>query len=1108
MSGGFRLTAGDGGGGSLTPDLWDLAYRHGLKPQRAGSRIRFFCPFCVQDAAARRKGRTASAAANIDGNPWICFRASCGATGNSRTLAAHLGEYIPSPGDGDSAPWIPVRPPPPKPQPTGHKLLDVDAAWQELIAATHPESVQRIVRWATAPDRRWPDDVAQAVAQFDDIACPMQGEGGGKLGRRLVREAERIGRRLLIPIRCERGIVRTVARRWAADGGLPPGRKSMSLPSSVVGSSEDWGGVWCYGSIPEAVEAARAGEPIYVVEGGPDYLATAGCLAVSNEPGAVLGLYNTTTARKLAEALSQSLGEANVIAPRVVLVPDINLPAEGEEHGAGMQAALQVADILRGRAGVFLCELPTTIDSQTADVSDHLAAHGVGDLVALLRTPRCLWQAPVSIEEAAAEMASRFERAILESTQRTSFGRRTVVVFQVPPGAGKTWTALGAAARVVSGDLPIPVNGRKPRGWPDHIDWPPQQRSVTFALNSHELAEEKERELAEISAHTPSTHLYGLLTHCHFADKVSDVYPSVGRRGVCGPVGDPDQRCPMAATCPGAQEPQARRGEVTFVPHAIGGRLKADLVIIDESPGVVATTTISGETIATLYACRLIQRVLTWRRFQNSAAGDAAAHLSDLVSPLARRHASEASSGNIDPFPRRISGQDLVDLIDSDQLLHDFLRTGYADDAKKPPVPFPAEVRTGFHAGNYMPSRPAFNAMRSLAAYYARLKGEADEEPDPLRVDGFDIDGRPVEPPKPVCAIRLDTDGSWHIEVRSVKPLPKAPVIILDATGDLTLDEWQAAYPDRRVVMRSLEVQGAAPASATHAKCAAGFSRRSMLDATGFVRDEAAPRICRALDLLAEKVRAVKPRTPDGPPAKIGLLTYKVVADALSGVEPASVMGGGMRLYQHMQGLESRGFRFKGEFDETLVGWFGRHDRGTNSFQGVDGFAVIGDPVGNLGDIGADAFLLGLDGDRIAGARTAATCRQAIARARHIRRDADDRVVLMFAGRSPPSVPGVVWRPEEMQDGVITSVSTAHLAELCYHAARVHGCLSVPIVQRLDREGTPWEKLDVSAIPRARLQRTVKKVAQTIGWGAHRIAMGGVSVVVYALDPVAAEVNA
>lgn len=1065
-------------------DLWDIAARHNLKPRRQGYRIRFYCPMCDSDAN-RKKSPTGSANARVDGNPWKCWR--CDAKGNARTLAGHFGEWR-SVYDEPEAISIPIEPRP-KPRPEQIKQVNVEAAWSEIRGAQTAWGLERIGDWCKV--RGWPDDVGQAVVLSDEVAhAHVEDLRELRNAKPIIRKARSRGLGLLIPIRDADGIARTMATRWDEHGDRPlrrsgrPWAKSASLPATMVGPGDSWGGVWVYGSIPVAVQAIEAGEPLYLVEGAPDFLALTGRLMSLGLPGAVLGLYQAQTADKVAGAILDEMGRAGIVADRIVLVPHADNPTEGEEHGIGMRSMLDAGQILSGRAGVFVADLPVGVNDWSDLLRDFPA-----DALKPLNVARCIHPRPIPLDEAPAEMSRRFRQIVLEACTRSASGKRSVVVFRVPMGVGKTFNALKTAGEIVTGGFKIPVNGRRPKKVAE-ADWPPADRSVVMCLPDHGLAEEKVGELAEICPEAKSRHVYGMLKYCAFQTNVEPIFPAVGRRGICGPAkryGDErdEQRCPHRDTCPGAREPSAERGEVTFTPHALLGSVKADLVIVDESPGVIQMEVIDQRQgddihpIVSLFACRMIPRVLRWRQRTNPAAGNAAQMFVKIVQNLAYEHAYQASTGEVDGYDRRLWGEELVALLDGDEDLLGEMMAGFGPDAPPPPAPFPQEARQGFFALNKMPSRPAFRAMQALTEYYARQKGlvpDFDAADDPLGLAD-------KAPPKPMCAIRLGTDGSWSLEVRRIGRLPDAPVIVLDATGHLTIDEWRAAYPDRTVIMRSLEVQGAAPERAIHVD-SPSFSRRRIVGGDGQITEKAAGLVCGALDRLATEARLAKVRLEGQAPLALGVLTHMPICKAIGAAEKENAPPGALALVRGLESIERRGCTFDSD-DGPRFGWFGRHDRGTNAFEGVDGFAVIGDPWGDIGALSLDAAMLDLDPDSITRARAAATCQQAIARARHIRRDGNDRVVLLFAGRTPPDLPGVVWRKERLGND---RTETANMVtELVWHIAREEGVIGVPVVRRFDPAGTPWGDMDMGQINIGHIRRAYKRVQKAIGWREHRI---------------------
>jgi hypothetical protein len=881
----------------------------------------------------------------------------------------------------------------------------------------------------------------------DDIAYAIPEQVSGRSGKRLAKMSASSNRNVIIPIRDAEGIIRTAARRWSGQGEAPK-PKSMSLPVALVGQGDDWGGVWTYGSIPGAVEAAAAGEPIYLVEGAPDYLAMVGLLAAENQPGAVVGFYSVQTAVKVATALVSKLAEHSIIAERIVIIPHRDEPEEGQEKGIGERTAEEIAERLRGRGGIYQASLPMN----ASDVSEMLKLEPDRALP-ILRVAKCVHERPIHLKDAPKEMSQRFRRAVIEASSRVSSGRQSLIIFKVPPGAGKSTEAIKTAASIVNGEITIPVNGKRPRGVLPHA-WPPRERSVVFAVPNHPLAEDQIGALAELAPGTRAAHVRGLLHHCHYASNVKPVYESVGRRGVCGNEGDRDQRCPHADVCPGASDPKALRGEVTWVHHSLLGKISADLVIVDENPGVIRRIEVTAAQIQSLFNCRLIPRIMGWRRYKNPSAGDAAHKLSKICSALAMDHAAAVSSRREPAHDKRIFREELAAIIDADPELKTLLREGFAKDAPEPPVPFPAEARSGAHDINNMPSRPAFTALRFLAMDHA-----SEELVDPT--------GLATTPPRPMCCICLKTNGSWTLEVRQGHPLPKGPVIILDATGDYTLAEWQAVYPDRRVAIRSMDVQGALPSRAIHVD-SQSFSRKNIFDSGGALREEAGQRVIKVLELLASETRASRPPVDCDAKTRLGVLTHMPLIKAIE--------KDGNELNSHYKRMISRGFSFEGDSGDSLLGWFGLHDRGTNRFESVDGLVVIGDYAENLGNINADAAFMKLTPEAVAAGRMASACEQAITRARHIRRGPDDRVVLVFAGMRPPVIPGLVWERSPLSGGRVVDESSARVAEVLWQMAREHGVLAMPLLE------IPAEGYDPTSVTIERKRKALDRVAKALNW--------------------------
>jgi len=324
--------------------LDSIAEAAGLSPRVSGGRIRFFCPACAADAAVRRReGRTVLG--RVDGG-WRCQRASCGEGGAARQLLALTGQ----------APTEAPRPQPVAPDAGGREArpgrISTADAWADLAAAQRPEHAAAIARWCVA--RGWSASLAERVATQTDVIII---DGARSLAARQVEQvAGRWRRRLAIPIRGAWGRVRSAACRWAGDGDPPSGPKTLSLPSRLVGRSDEWGGVMLYGSIPAAVRAAADGRPVVLVEGAPDYLSALAMFDLL-DGAEVLGAYSAQTMSAVARELARQLGDAGAIARDVLIVPHADRPTPRAPQGAGMAAAEAACVELRGRAGVRIARL-------------------------------------------------------------------------------------------------------------------------------------------------------------------------------------------------------------------------------------------------------------------------------------------------------------------------------------------------------------------------------------------------------------------------------------------------------------------------------------------------------------------------------------------------------------------------------------------------------------------------------------------------------------------------------------------------------------------------------------------------------------------------------
>lgn len=787
-----------------------------------------------------------------------------------------------------------------------------------------------------------------------------------------------------LPICDVAGQIRSGA--WlTVDGGF---RFLQHRSFGSLGDLED--GLALFGSLPAAIATGLQLRTVIVTETPHDYLAAVALVRLQQIDAEVVGVAKPSALRRLTTRLNRAWMNAGVMPPRVIVVRSVVPEAE----------ALAASKRLDGRAGVhwFTPVAPVSAGRGFAGAIGHFGA--LPTARALLAAP-VIHPVPVLVENSEQAIRDGLGQATKLALQKGPDGRLRLVIFVIEAGSGKTTLAAEWAADVAKGIVNVPVRGRRPASWPEGQEWPPAgQRRVGFALPNHKLAEEKEAQLRRRVPESSTAVLKGALNYCAFKANVAAMFPVVGRRGICGDL-DSDQRCPEAASCPGAAEPQIDWGQVAFMAHQMAPNVKMDFCFIDESPGVVADPNpVDADMIGTLFASRILPRVKRWRTTNNPEAGEAALLLTHAIQPLADEHAAEVARGGKDPYPRFIRGDELLQLVKDTPGLASAMAFGYHADAAKPPAPFPNDLRAGSFQLDSFPSLRAFRAMQDLQAYLARLGGEMDEDTKLLVTPGV------KPPPPPMVVIQLNPDRTWEIRRIGGLRIPDSPTMVLDATGEITLAEWQAAYPDRDVRIYRLRVQGAAPLRAIHLKTRS-LRRRHLFDQAGGVTQKGAARVrTAALYAARATLRALAER--GGGRASMGFLLYKPLFDLMTGaVAPQTPQE------HRVAGLPAELAEMK---IDLRLGYYGKHDRGTNDFEDVDTLIFLGDPIPNLGAVEIQCEWLGLDKDKVARDRAHATLIQSGFRARHTRRKSGSRVILVYVGEHAPELLGVEWESEPLKE--------------------------------------------------------------------------------------------
>jgi hypothetical protein len=172
------------------------------------------------------------------------------------------------------------------------------------------------------------------------------------------------------------------------------------------------------------------------------------------------------------------------------------------------------------------------------------------------------------------------------------------------------------------------------------------------------------------------------------------------------------------------------------------------------------------------------------------------------------------------------------------------------------------------------------------------------------------------------------------------------------------------------------------------------------------------------------------------------------------------------------------------------IGHFGRDDRASNAFERVDSLAILGAPRPDWGAVAEDARVMStpgnaIDAEKLAEARTKAAAVQALARARHLRRETPalpfPRVRLFFAAdcEAPTGaeLPGVVWTVEVADRSHAPTVASIDAAAIVAELADRAGCLDVAAARTaLEARGVGWRVAE----------RLCREEAASRGWVARR----------------------
>lgn len=353
---------------STSGDYHNLAQALGLEPGRSSRTwVPIRCPEC---GGGRKRANDTSTAFNSATGGWFCFH--CDSSG-------HLDEFVDDPNDVRPRPgsWSDQTRRDPS-QTRSKPAFDVGAAWRALQHHHRVRGVGLVQQWGREV-RRWPEALVQELGRLDDMAWALDNLSDDYICGDLVQlSSSRIRlddgtwrqgakRRLFLALRNAQGEVVSVKRRWVEPDSPPEHdpAKSKALPRSITGQAE--GELLTFGSIPAAIQAMGRGEPLYICEGGPDWLALRAFLKAENKPAAVLGASSASELPRLAAEVVAQLKERGLERDAC----DVRLfPHQGDTAWIGHRKAIEAARLLDPYATVRVGRPRYNDDRDKADVAD------------------------------------------------------------------------------------------------------------------------------------------------------------------------------------------------------------------------------------------------------------------------------------------------------------------------------------------------------------------------------------------------------------------------------------------------------------------------------------------------------------------------------------------------------------------------------------------------------------------------------------------------------------------------------------------------------------------------------------------------------------------
>lgn len=921
------------------------------------------------------------------------------------------------------------------------------AEYWEAIAANQPTDRQQVIEHWARHVREWPESIVSQVIhwpQFRVFDRALHSQIDHKVSDHIMRDGSY---RILAAVRDgdDKGSVRRITRIW--DGTEPDPkvggkRRRLDVSTGLLATSRDgasiFGRVWL-----AARNGVAHGNPIFMTEGLPDTVGLYGLIGKSGVRASVIGAWNTDKGRA-AECLRTSIirETLSVSQPRIPHVyiirqADKSIDSKGNEITPAAETWADACyDKLSNHAIVTIINVwdlgrdepyDQRGDLDTYDLADWLKERGDGASLDELMGSRHIIVKTNENDDKRRPFLLGKARSIVPDSIRESIGNvvkphkrgESLGLIIVPPGVGKSAAALEVAAEIADGQSPvgIPVSGSAPDEGDDA-----SKRRVAFLMSNHLLCDEKRRDFDSLyyrgGCGTPSLHIKGMLKECAYATGRSGVMTSVfksmrGKDQVC-------EGCDRIRTCKGYMPDKPEFGSVAFAHY--DANLDVDLAFYDEDPGI--------ETMRVLEMPELLSLAQPGRSrsakvlFKSWEGRNPEAR--DIVTALhtAIVKAAVESGANNSKYEKNLNPAMVKEIVDSCGLTMSEIMRGFSDDISRPHLPSPAEIRSGGNAVTEMVSPFAWDVVRDLLRWaYPKYFAGTDDGITDLD-DG--LNGTSSEPvkfdvhayPRPFIVIGGGANH-YRIEMRDLREF-KVPSIVLDATAVHHLDRWKRAhemlevhqinvapnFPLKSIWLRSSSMNRKAAIEGSHVSPSCGGDLRDIFD----------------------RMLEMSPELKSGD--TIGIITHKRIAEATgkygdvsdpswSDKRKAEAERKAAPVKAAVDHLESLGFKIK-------VGHYFRDERGTNAFEEVDAFLILGDPYPSIAESERRAHQFDLDGEEIQRSEMRSIIVQAIARSRFaVRHRGHELKLLLYCGNFNPSeAQDLSW---ERVDVEIQSVNSAFM---------------------------------------------------------------------------------